>query len=78
MIMKERKIEWRITIIITSVQMKTMTVHHTVGPVVFTLTSSSPTPSSLHDDRIPAVMYLCVFEGHPDRQGYHRHNLTAL
>lgn len=60
-----------------TVQMKTMTVCQRIGPVVsahlFRLY-----PPSLHDDRIPAVMYLCVFEGRPDRQGYHRHNLTAL
>lgn len=57
--------------------MKTMTVRHRVGPVV-SAHLFRPSSSFLHDDRIPAVMYLCVFEGRPDRQGYHRHNLTAL
>lgn len=59
-----------------------MTVHH-VGvvsahqptPSLDTQTSATP---PLCDDRIPTVMHLYVCEGHPDRQGYHRHNLTAL
>lgn len=75
---KERVTAQRMTEYFT-VQMKTPTVRQRVvllpPPHLFL---PHPTPSSLHDDRVPAVMYLCVFEGHPDRQGYHRHNLTAL
>lgn len=73
--------------------MKAMTARH-VDVVVFAYTSPTSsthhqymdTHTHIHccqhpplqDDRIPTVMHLYVCEGHPDRQGYHRHNLTAL
>lgn len=75
-LIKDRLIQAWLTMVIFNGGNEDNDITSIAGPVVSTVSPSSP-PSRC-DDRIPTVMYLCVCEGHPDRQGYHRHNLAAL